>query len=45
MTKMIDTHFFRELYAELKASWCSIRDVKDILVTSKGNAGKERRAR
>ena len=30
----IQVHFLRDIYAKLKASWCSIRDAKDILVTS-----------
>ena len=38
---IIYMHFWRDPYAELRASWCSIRDVKDILVTSKRGAGKK----
>ena len=33
-------HFFRDLYAKLRASWCSLRDAKDILVTSKRSGEK-----
>ena len=42
---MIPVHmrFVSDLYASLRASWCSIRDVSDILVTSKGRAGAEER--
>ena len=41
---MITIHMrvFPDLYAKLIASWFSIRDVKDILVTSKRSARKER---
>ena len=37
VTKTIAIHmtFFRDLYAKLGASWCSIRDVKDTSVMSK----------
>lgn len=33
-------HFFHDLYTELRASWCSIPDVKDTSLTSKRSAGK-----
>ena len=31
----IHMNFFRDLYAKPRASWCSVRDAEDILVTSK----------
>ena len=37
-------HFLGDMYAKLRASWCSLYDVMGILVTSKwsGQLGSER---
>ena len=41
----IHMHYFCDLYAKLRASWCSIHDARDAFEVRMKHGGKERTTR